>query len=120
MEQHAQFAQLTRTKRRLVTLPAHPVLRIPSRLLLRQRKTLVFVMLGIKMKNVDLQEGRAFGVTNSVDGQEEVGITETSGMPQLSKARMDVFLMKILRGMLRDGRICGFGQMEEILCLIIR
>lgn len=78
----------------------------------------VYVMLDIKLKTVDLQVEHVFGVTNTKHGQEEIGIMEIFGMRQLKKACMDVFQTKILRGIQRDTRICGFGQMEDIQCLI--
>ena len=79
----------------------------------------VCVWLDIKPKTVDLRVEHVFGVTNLVDGQEAIGIMQISGMLQLSKAGMDVSLMKILRGIQLDTRICGFGLMEDIQCTII-
>ena len=78
-------------------------------------------MLDIKLKTVDLQVELVFGVTNLMDGQEEIGIMEIFGMRQQKKACMDVFQMKISRGTAGqtavDTRICGFGQMEDSLII---
>ena len=109
---------LDRTKTRLVRIIVRPALRMRRRPRHRCRLMRVCVWLDIKLKPVDLLVEHVFGVTNSVDGQEEVGITETSGMPQMKRACMDVSQMKILRGMRNDTQTCGFGQTEDIRCLI--